>query len=58
MVGCMINGYVLQLFINTTEDKLKGYLDSELKGKWKKYTGATDEEIACAKKLRLPIYEY
>lgn len=52
----MMNGFKMTVIINGTEDEMRAYL-SEINPKMDgRYSGATDEEVAAAKKLGLPVY--
>lgn len=50
-----IKGFKVAIFVEGTEDEVRDYMESEF-GYMPAYTGATNDEIASAKKLRLPIY--
>lgn len=52
------DGFKFPLFLETTEDHIREYMESELPNCSYRYSGATDEEIDNAKKLRLAIYMY
>lgn len=54
-VGYKINGFEYALFVEGTEDEVKGYMRSEM-AFMGRYSACTDDEIAAVKKLRLPIY--
>ena len=57
MVTCERYGFRYVVFVNCTEDRLRGYMETELPEAIR-YTGATDAEVEAARLLRLPIYLY
>ena len=57
VVSGINNGFVWKVLIRTTEEKLHGYIETELPTATK-YTGATEKEISAAQLLGMPIYCY
>ena len=51
------NGFETKIFIESTEQSLWNYMESEL-GSRCGYVGASEEEVKAAKMLGLPIYLY
>ena len=56
-VKCVKAGFTYRIFIRTTEEKLQGYIETELPDAVS-YSGATEAEELAAKVLKLPIYCY
>lgn len=56
-IKCARNGFTYCIMIRTTEEKLRGYMETELP-EATSYRGATEEEGQAAKVLGLPIYCY
>lgn len=56
-VKCSRNGFTYCVMIRTTEEKLWGYMETELP-EAVSYCGATEAEEQAAKVLGLPIYCY
>lgn len=51
-----MNGFRMAVIIEGTEEEMRAYLpEINPKGDGK-YSGATDEDVAAAKKLGLPVY--
>ena len=50
------SGLKFPLFLETAEDHIREYMESELPNCDYRYSGATEEEIDNAKRLRLAIY--
>lgn len=50
------NGFTSTILVEGTEEEMLDYMDSELSGVWKRYTGATAEEVKLFKQLNTPIY--
>ena len=57
IVTCMKAGFTYKILVETTENGLWQYMESELP-EAVKYSGATAEEVAAAKLLKMPIYLY
>ena len=57
MVTCERYGFRYKIFVNSTEDRLRKYIDSELP-EAVTYTGATEAEIEAARTLGLSVYLY
>lgn len=57
MVTCERHGFRYVVIVNCTEERLGGYMETELPEAIS-YTGATDSEVEAARVLRLPIYLY
>lgn len=57
MVTCERHGFRYVVFVNSTEERLRGYMKTELPEAIS-YTGATEAEVEAARLLRLPIYLY
>lgn len=57
MVTCERFGFTYKVFVNTTEERLRDYMETELP-EAVKYTGATDAEVEAARLLKMPIYLY
>lgn len=56
-VKCSRNGFTYCVMVRTTEEKLQGYMETELP-EVVSYSGATEGEELAAKVLGLPIYCY
>lgn len=56
-VKCSRNGFTYCVMVRTVEDKLKGYMETELP-EAVSYRGATEAEELAAMVLGLPIYCY
>lgn len=56
-VKCSRNGFTYCVMVRTTEEKLRGYMETELP-EAVSYSGATEAEELAAKVLSLPIYRY
>lgn len=56
-VKCSRNGFAYCVMVRTTEEKLQGYMKTELP-EAVSYIGATEAEELAAKVLGLPIYCY
>lgn len=56
-IKCSRNGFTYCVMVRTVEDKLKGYMETELPEAIS-YRGATEAEELAAKVLGLPIYCY
>lgn len=56
-VKCSRNGFTYCVMVRTTEEKLRGYMETELP-EAVSYRGATEGEELAAKVLGLPIYCY
>lgn len=56
-VKCSRNGFTYCVMVRTTEEKLRGYMETELP-EAVSYRGATEEEEQAAKVLGLPVYCY
>ena len=52
------DGFKFSFFLETSEEHIREYMESELPDFSYRYSGATEEEIDSAKKLRLAIYMY
>ena len=57
IIKCERNGFRYTVFVNSTEERLHKYLESELP-EAKSYTGATEQELEAARILHLPVYLY
>lgn len=57
MIKCSRNGFSYVVIVNTSEERLQGYMATELP-EAVSYTGATDAEVEAARVLHLPIYLY
>ena len=57
IINCSRYGFKYVIFVNSTEDRLHKYMETELP-EATCYSGATDAEIEAARKLGLPIYLY
>ena len=49
------NGFEMQMMVYGTENELWAYMESEF-GHTLRYSGATDEEVAAAKVLKMKCY--
>lgn len=56
-VKCSRNGFTYCVMVRTTEEKLRGYMETELP-EVVSYSGATEAEELAAKVLGLPVYCY
>ena len=56
-VKCSRNGFTYCVMVRTTEEKLRGWMETELP-EAVSYCGATEAEELAAKVLGLPIYCY
>lgn len=56
-VKCSRNGFTYCVMVRTTEEKLRGWMETELP-EAVSYRGATEAEELDAKVLGLPIYCY
>ena len=56
-VKCSSNGFTYCVLVRTTEEKLRGYMETELP-EAVSYSGATEAEELAAKVLGLPVYCY
>lgn len=56
-VKCYRNGFTYYVMVRTTEEKLRGYMETELP-ETVSYSGATEGEELAAKVLGLPVYCY
>lgn len=56
-VKCSRNGFTYCVMVRTTEEKLQGYMKTELP-EAVSYIGATEAEELAAKVLGLPVYCY
>ena len=54
---CHDFGFKFVIFVNTTEERLHDYIETEIPAATS-YTGATDQEIEAARTLQLPVYLY
>ncbi len=57
VITCQQNGFTYKIFIDTVEEKLHAYMETELP-QAVSYSGATEQEVKAARDLRLPIYLY
>lgn len=57
MVNCNRNGFKYVILVETTEDRLHGYIKTELPDATS-YSGASEAEVKSAKTLGMPIYLY
>lgn len=57
MITCERHGFTYKIFVDSTEERLLSYIETELP-EAKNYTGATDAEIEAARTLHIPIYLY
>jgi len=57
IVTSSFNGFVFKTFIRSTEEKLRSFIDTELKN-WTNYVAATDNQVNMANQLNMPIYCY
>lgn len=57
IVTCERHGFRYVVLVNSTEERLREYMETELPEAIS-YTGATDAEVEAARLLRLPIYLY
>lgn len=56
-IKCSRNGFTYCIMVRTTEEKLRGYMKTEVP-EAVSYSGATGEEELAARVLKLPIYYY
>ena len=56
-VKCSRNGFTYCVMVRTTEEKLRGWMETELP-EAVSYSGATEAEELAAKVLGLPVYCY
>ena len=56
-VKCYRNGFTYYVMVRTMEEKLRGYMETELP-ETVSYSGATEEEELAAKVLGLSVYCY
>lgn len=57
IVTCERHGFRYVVLVNSNEDRLRKYMETELPEAIS-YTAATDAEVEAARMLRLPIYLY
>ena len=57
MVTCERHGFRYVIFVNCTEERLRGYMETELP-EAVRYVGARDTDVEAARTLGLPIYLY
>lgn len=55
LISLNTNGFVGKVFVYGTEMETREYIDSEIPG-WTGMVGATDNEVAAARTLGLPVY--
>jgi|GEM_PF-6855250 len=57
IITSSFNGFINKTFVRSTEERLRSFIDTELKN-WTHYIAASENQINAAKQLDLPIYCY
>ena len=57
LVTCERHGFRYVVLVNCTEERLRGYMETELP-EAVRYVGARDTDVEAARTLGLPIYLY